>query len=782
MTGLSPTIALLAGVVLALWLATAGWAVMTGLRMRLDARDTASRAERFAALLDSAPALPLIVRGDGRIEAPPRLGDWLGLARMPAYLADLAGDGGGLTADDAAGLARDVAAAQKSGKPFTRAARAQGSSRTLLLRGAPTAPGLETPGGVIVWFFDATESQAEIGRLGEEAKRLGRAFEALSGVIEAAPIPMWHRGPDLRLTLVNTAYVKAVEAETAADAIRRGLELVETAGGRGPLAMAAAARDAGEPISRMVPATIGGARRMLQVVDVPLGDAGVAGFAIDVNELEQARMAFRRFVDAQRDMLDRLSAGVAQFGPDRSLSFSNQPFRRLFAMRNEWLADRPEFDRVLDRMREAGRLPEVRDFRQWRDERRAWFTDAAAHEESWILAGGVHLRVVAQPLPDGGLLIIFEDRTEEVALSSARDTLLQVRTATFDNLFEAVAVFAADGRLQIWNNRFREIWGFEEAMLAAHPRVDQLAEAVGRMLTNPARGALIRELVRIATVERKQRSGRIALNNGRHFEFATVPLPDGNALFTMLDITDSRRIESVLRDRNQALEAADRIKTAFVANMSYELRTPLTSIGGFAEMLAGGYAGPLEPTAQDYVAAILESVGRLGALIDDVLDLTHSAAGGLPIERHPVDLGRLAADAAEGMRAAAAEKAIDFELRVEPSLGGVQGDARRLRQALDNLLRNAIRYTPERGRVLLYGDGVAAAARLVVSDDGPGMDAGQQARAFDRFSRVGDAREESTSLGLGLPLARQFVEAHGGTIDLVSEPGQGTAVTIRLPR
>src|SRR3546814_5262653 len=101
---------------------------------------------------------------------------------------------------------------------------------------------------------------------------------------------------------------------------------------------------------------------------------------------------------------------------------------------------------------------------------------------------------------------------------------------------------------------------------------------IAKKLKNPNHAGIVRELVRSATVERKQRSGRVSLTNGRDFEFAAVPLPDGNALFTMLDVTDSRMIETALRERNEALEDADRLKTAFVSNMSYELRTPLTSI------------------------------------------------------------------------------------------------------------------------------------------------------------------------------------------------------------
>jgi signal transduction histidine kinase len=391
--------------------------------------------------------------------------------------------------------------------------------------------------------------------------------------------------------------------------------------------------------------------------------------------------------------------------------------------------------------------------------------------------------VVAQPLPDGGLLLIFEDRTEQLQLASARDTLLRVRTATFDNLFEAVGVFASDGRLHLWNNRFRELWQFEEEQLAAHPRIDALTTHIARKLKNAAHASLVRELVRSATVERKQRGGRVAFLDGREFEFAAVPLPDGNALFTMLDVTASRTVEVALRERTSALEEADRLKTAFVSNMSYELRTPLTSIGGFAEMLAEGYAGELPAAASDYVSAILESVARLGALIDNVLDLTQSDSGSLLLAEEEIDIAQMCREAAEAFREPVERKRIEFAVKIERAAGKVTGDRKRLRQALDNVLKNAFAYTDEGGRVLLHAGGTRVAAEITVSDDGRGIPAADQMRVFDRFNRAASpAGGEEAALGLGLPLAKQFVEAHGGSIDLVSEPGEGTTVTFRLPR
>lgn len=783
MLTLSHTMAVLIGAVMAIWLGLAVWAVWTGLKLRKRAEFSTSQADRLASLLESAPALPLMVRNDGRIEAPERLGDWLGLPKVPNFVSDLAGHNCGLTDDDAAALVRDVSAVQRSGRSFSRAIRAQGSSRTLLVRGAPAAVRLGSSGAVILWWFDATESQAEIGRLGEESARLKLAFDRLSGLIEAAPMPMWHRGPDMRIALVNNAYVRAVEAESAADVIARGLELVDVGAEASPLAAAQRARETNQPVSRVVPITVGGERRAARIVDVPLGDAGVAGFAMDVEEVERANAAFRRFVASQRDTLDRLSAGVAQFGADRSLLFCNQPFVRQFALKQEWVAERPDFDRLLDRMREANRVPETRDFPGWKAEHREWFMASdGVQEENWLLPDGAHLRVVAQPLPDGGLLAIFEDRTEQAQLASARDTLLRVRTATFDNMFEAVGVFESDGRLHLWNSRFRQVWDFDEDFLAGHPHVDALAEAASSKLLNASRASLIREMVRSATVERQQRSGRLALKNGRHFEFAAVPLPDGNALFTMLDISDSRRVESVLRERADALEEANRVKSSFVANMSYELRTPLTSISGFAEMLQQGFGGQLEEQGRAYVAAILDSTERLSGLVDKVLDLTQSDAGQLPLERKPVDIAAMLEEAARDHRPSATAKAIDFAIEIDQTVGMANGDARRLRQVFDHLLENSFAYTPEGGRILIHAEGNKERAVVIVSDNGPGMNMAEQTAALDRFGRVAEGRSSEPALGLGLPLAKQFVEAHGGTLTLVSEPGQGTLVRIELPR
>lgn len=782
MIQLDPIAAMMLAIIVALWVAAAVAAIVMGLRRDAIAKARARDLERQAALLGSCPALPFRVGLDGRIGADTRLAHWLGLTDVPATIDAMATHGeGGISVVDAEGLAADVQAANQAGRPFERILRLAGSDRVLLARGRP-AP-VAVGDGVIVWLFDNSEAERTIARLSHETGLISDALDSCLALIEAAPFPMWHRGPDLKLALVNSAYVEAVEGDSAEDVVTRGVELIDAADGRAPRATALTARDTGRINTQVVPVTLSGQRRTMRIVDVPMGEHGVAGYAFDIQDLEQTRAELGRFQEVQRELFDRLSAGVAQFGADRSLIFFNQPFVQFFALAPEWLTDRPEFDRILERLREAQRLPEVRDFPGWRNERRAWFNAVDAVEETWTLPGGQHLRVVAQPLPNGGLLLFFEDRTEQVQLSSARDTLLRVRAATFENLFEAIGVFAADGRLHIWNQSFRDIWGLSDADLAQNLRVDAMVELVGAKLADPSRAQLLRDLVRIATVDRQARTGRMALADGRYFDFAVVPLPDGNALFTLLDITASRGIEEALRGRADALEEADKLKTAFVANMSYELRVPLTSIAGFAELLDGGYAGELPPVAGEYVKAILSSVGRLGSLVEDVLDLTQGAAGSLPLAEEPVDLGEVLSEAVTAARKAADAKPLNLIVDMEPELGTMRGDPRRLRQIADHLLNNAITYTPPQGRVTIRVHGDDDMIIWTVADTGPGMDPAQRARIFDSYPRIDASNEEGKQLiGIGLPLTRQLVEAHGGSIALDSEPGRGTTVTIHLPR
>ncbi|MFA7602964.1 MAG: PAS-domain containing protein [Novosphingobium sp.] len=782
---LSPTALVLIGMLLAAWTLAAGWAIVSARARQRRAEAGQRSARRLARMVDESPALPLLVRADGRIEAPQRLANWLGLENVPQFLTELDAGDKGLTADQLAQLSQEVRRTQKTAAPFRMVATPKGSRRSLALRGHLADPQVSPGGAALVWFFDFSDSESELVKLRAEAARAREDFAALVSLIEAAPIPMWFRGPDGRLRLVNSAYVAAVAGKDAQSVVEEGTELVERIDGLTAAQVALQAVQQRLPIERMVSATIDGQRRALRVSDLPLGDEGVAGYAIDIEDMEELGREFRAFRDAQRSMLDQLSAGVAQFDARRQLTFANQPFQRLFALGPAVTLNPPPFDRLLDMARDAGRLPEVRDYPAWRREKAEWFAASEAQEEAWPLADGTHVRIVAQPMPDGGLVLVAEDRTEQLRLSAVRDTLLRTRTATFDSLFESIAVFAPDGRMQLWNRRFAADWGLDSDFLDTHPHIEDLLKRIAARLQRPPQAKAVGNVVRAATLDRKQTGGRVHLADGRTLEFAGVPLPDGNGLLTVLDITDSQKAEEALRERNAALVEADAVKTRFLATMSYEFRTPLTSIGGFAELLKAGLGGDLSATGEEYVAAILASVERLGEQIESVLDLSQSEAGILPLAREPIDLMPFVTRLVEEREQRIRQGGLTLDLRGDKSAGRVTGDPRRLGRAIGHLLDNAIAAGASGGRILVeltrHRAKGADRVRLVISDNGPGMDAATLARALGGLKVSADGKTVERRQGLGLPLARQLVEAHGGTLELQSEPGQGTTAIVELP-
>ena len=778
---LTPLAATLLGLLLATWTGIAAWLTWRARGRERAARSAQGQARRLTRMIEESPAVPLLVRTDGKIEGPERLAAWLGLDHLPEYLSELDSGNGGIATRELEQLREALRRTHKTAAPFSLALRPHGSGRSLSVRGALADPAVASGGAALTWWFDFSSSQVELEKLREDAARARADFIALIGLIEAAPMPMWFRGPDMQLRLVNSAYVEAVGASDAQEVVAQQIELVEPVEGRSAAEVAQQALSEDEAVERIVPATIGNQRRSLRVSDLPLGEDGVAGYAVDIEDMEEQGRAFRAFREAQRSMLDQLSVGVAQFDADRVITFANQPFARIFSLPAPAIARGLDFDRFLDIARDKAKLPEVRDFPEWREQLRRWFVADKAVEEAWTLPGNTHLRIVAQPMPDGSLVMVAEDRSEQLALSATRDTLLRTRTATFDSLFEALAVFAPNGEIQLWNRTFPSSWGLDEEFFDKHRHVDAMLEQLSTRLARPGQRAAIGEVVRAATLDRQQRSGRVLMADGRTLEFAGVPLPDGNGLLTVLDVTDSTKAEAALRERNSALEEADAMKTRFLANMSYEFRTPLTSIGGFAELLASGIAGDLTDQAREYVGAILTSVERLSQQIETVLDLTQSEAGLLPLASDEIGLFAFLTRIVREREEAIEAKNITLDLRGDKTAGSITGDSRQLSRAVGNVLDNAIAATGAKGRVLVALSRRKSGVRIVISDNGAGMKPSELARALDGYRRTVAGDGNSGKRGLGLPLARQLIEAHGGKLEIQSEKGVGTTATILLP-
>jgi len=230
------------------------------------------------------------------------------------------------------------------------------------------------------------------------------------------------------------------------------------------------------------------------------------------------------------------------------------------------------------------------------------------------------------------------------------------------------------------------------------------------------------------------------------------------------------------------LETANRHKSEFLANMSHELRTPLNAVIGFSEVLQERMFGELNEKQADYVNDIHSSGRHLLSLINDILDLSKIEAGRMELEPSEFHLPAMLETALTLVRERAQRHGIALSLDAAPGVGIVQGDERKLKQVTLNLLSNAVKFTPEGGSVRLGARMNGSAVEVWVTDTGVGIAPQEQALVFDEFRQVGtDSARKAEGTGLGLALAKKFIELHGGTIRLESAPGRGSTFTFTLP-
>jgi signal transduction histidine kinase len=621
---------------------------------------------------------------------------------------------------------------------------------------------------------DVSGIARELADVTASHERLAGDVATMRAALDALPAPVWARDANGRLIYVNAAYAGAVEAQDATDAVARELELVD----RDARAALAAARLAGEPYAGRLPAIVAGQRRIFDVVDAPSG-AGSAGMAIDRTEVASMRAALSRMIEAHRRVLDQLATGVAIFDVDRKLTFYNAAFRSLFELDAGFLDQTPTDSAVLDRLRSQRKLPEEQDFRQWKQQLYEAYRATEPQEHTWYLPNGRTLRVVTTPNPEGGVTYLYDDVTESLDLHRRYDALIKVQSETLDHLGEAVAVFGSDGRVRLHNPAFQRMWKLSEDALDQHPHVEQVTAWCQALHDDSAVWRSLRAAV-TAIDGREPIAASIERRDGVTINMTTMPLPDGATLVTFQDVSDTVNVERALRERNEALETADRIKIDFVHHVSYELRSPLTNIIGFAHFLGDTAFAPLNDKQREYLGYITASTNALLALINNILDLATIDAGAMQLNLGEVDIRNAMQAAAEGVQDRLKKDSIGLELRATHGIGSFTADERRLRQILFNLLSNAVGFSPPGSTVVLQAERRPGAVMFTVTDHGPGIPPESQDKVFEWFETDSQGSQHRGT-GLGLTLVRSFVELHGGTVTIDSEIGRGTTVTCVFP-
>jgi signal transduction histidine kinase len=645
--------------------------------------------------------------------------------------------------------------------------------RALFERGESCAFEVQGPGGAVSVEGRAAGALAwlRLSAILGESPGLPTA-PRFAAFLNARACPAWISAADGSPVWVNDAWLRAVDAASLDEAAHRDASF-----DRGADALAAEAANLGQLRQGVRWITAGGRRRAFLVTAQPLDGGGVGVWTEDATELEELREILKRNVEAHDETLNHIAEAVAVFSQAKRMIFHNTAFADLWGLEPAWLADQPSHSEMLDKLRQRRRLPETVDYAKWKAAELDRYEQlASSPDDLWSLPDGRTLKVVRQPHPMGGLLLLFSDITGELKLKAQYNALIQVQQATLDKLSDAVAVFGSDGRLRLHNDAFAGFWHITPQQLEMAGDFEGVVELCVPKLHDMG---FWRELKgRVADPDPSARSpmtGEVKTSDSRIVAYQSRPLPDGATLIAFTDVTDARKLERALAAREAALAEAERLKRDFVGNVSYELRTPLTTIIGYSELLErSGEA--LSERGRSHAAAVKAAATQLARSIDDVLDMAQIDADEMALDLEDVRVADLLLAVAGRWRLEAENLRVVLVVEAPEAVGVIRGDIRRLTQILDHLVENALGQTPPDGTVTIAARRALGEIQLQVSDTGRGIPFHVQAHIFDRF--VG---RERGGPGLGLALVKSLTELHGGWVALESEPGAGATFTCHLP-
>ena len=629
----------------------------------------------------------------------------------------------------------------------------------------------------LMWMRDVSDSQRP--RPNEAPTADADALDHFHQLLDTLPLPVWIRDRGLNVVFSNRVDTHIAASRTSDD-----------------LARQAQSENAATSQRRSI--DLDGVATQYDISEVPgRGWSGTIGFALqDENGASSFEIKPPRAGLARDEVLDNLSTAIAIFGPDRRLSFCNAAYATLWRFDPVWLADEPSLGEILDRLRERRQLPEVADFRAFKEKQGGLFNSLSEPVETLLhLPDGRTLRAVIAPHSPGGLVYSYEDVSDRLDLERSFKTLNAVQRETLDNLYEGIAVFGSDGKMKLSNPAFARLWGLPESVLSGDPHLSEIINAT-RSLTagieswsDEQWGTYVKNLVAQYT-GRQASDGRIQLQNGSILDYSSVPLPDGAVLLSYLDVSDSARVEAALRQRADALAQANRLKSEFIANVSFEVRTPLTTLRGFADILAQEYFGKLNERQMEYCQGIIDSSQGLTSVINDILDMASIEAGMMTLELDTVEIHSMLASVLNLINERARRKSLQIDFDCPPDVGWIVADEKRLKQVLFYLLSNAVNVSPPRGTVRLQASRSGQKEDAFVSFMVTGQTTGvSQAEQLDIFAGLNNPTGATVShpdgaqmgVGLGLTLVQRFVDLHGGKVEVKSPQGQGTTITCRLP-
>ncbi len=751
---------------------------------RAQFKDESARLEAF---LNAFPGAYCGFGTDGQSVAyHPECEDLLGISSIQS-IHDIQN---ALSSADSAALESYFDRLQEHGRHFTLKSKTRSGDKIIRINGRK---GSDIDGRLlyyILWFEDITDQEADYQKLREESEAAKQDVKRLTLGYENQPFPVWFHNIRGKLIWVNGAY-EQYTGKTQDEILEQQIELPLKNRASEPVlkALAQKALLEGQPQESKIHSIQKGQRRKLLIRSAPLLPVDhCISYAVDITDEEQNEQKHAQIIEAYNELFHHLTTAIGIYDQDGRLEYYNTAYAQLWGVEEQWLNAKPRLTEILEKLREQRRLPEQADFRAYKQEWMDMFTDLIEPLDDMLyLPDGSALRMLVIPRPHGGIMTTFEDVTSRLELESSYNTLIAVQKETLDNLAEGVVVFGGDGRLKLCNTAFTQTWKINPENIEGEPHISQVVNMMENLFSESA-WPEIRDFILALALNREEISREIERIDNVTLDCAATPLPDGGALVTFTDITDRALAEKALKEKNAALQTAEQLKVDFLANVSYQLRTPLNAMIGFNDMLKNEYFGPLNDKQKEYTLDMEESGIRLKTLIDDILDLSTIEAGYLELSREDESIKPLLENLYTLTEDWARKENVRLQMKCPSNIGTGFIDSGRIKQVLLNLMRNALEHTPEGGEVILGAKREKDLVLLYVQDTGGGIGELEVERIFKPFER-GQANEDLTinnndtrGAGLGLTLVKNITELHGGEVRVDTRIGEGTTITIALPR
>lgn len=680
-----------------------------------------------------------------------------------------------LESDNADDLAFYFNRLKKTGERFSFMAMTKSSQKKIEIVGNRMI--ISKVESIVIWCRDITETSNYFSEMQHDFERCKHDLHKLLTIINTIPFPIWSRDKKLHIDFCNQKYAEIADSvpETV---VHDNVPLIPgTLFGQGH-SLAENAKKCGRSQNIAQTAIVNGIRKRLSIYECVVSNELLVGYAVDISEEEKLASELDKVLNANNEILENLSSGIAVFSADTKLSFFNHSFQHMMKLENGWLHSHPTLGEILDELRNNRQLPEVADFQTFKKNQLAQFTSVVAPEQNLLhLPNGTSLRQFVAPHQSGGLIFIYEDVTNSLQLQRKNDSLLAVQKETIDHLYEGVMVCGSDNRVKIVNNAMCSIWNISiEQIKNIH--LSDLLDIIKDQLDYEGEWNSFKEYAISNLTDRMTKTGKLMKKDGSIILFSYVPLPDGAHMHTMTDITDTCVVENAIMEKNQALDTAQRLELEFISGISNEIKEPLNLLIGFSELLLCEYFGTLNTKQAEYCKHILDASNHLHQLINNMMDMSIVNGDPSKLNKTYFKMCDVFEEAIAAINKKAKDKNVEI-LRKYDDVPNFFGDRARIKQAFFNILLNALQIAPSDSMINVVLKHENDKIKFLIKNKGLGYSQEKKPKMFTRIHERNNLRPID-SCSVSMSLVQSLIKMHGGEVSVTSDI-EGTCVVCLLP-